>query len=195
MSASNVRPIIEVPHNTLRVVATPIETVTPELQQLLAQLTATLQNARDPIGVGLAAPQIDTPLRVFATQLEHPTTGALHTQLFINPELVDQSDRQTTGHNPRRPDLEGCLSIPLYYGPVERPEWVTLQWVELTADNTLSAPRSQTFYDFDGRVVQHELDHLNGILFTDHVRSQGQRLFRADADDLVEVDLEVIHGW
>lgn len=191
-----VRAIIEVPHPTLRTVATPITAVTPQITQLLDELTATLQNARNPIGVGLAAPQIDEPWRVFATQLEHPTTGHLEVQLFLNPVIIDQSDRLTTGHNPRRPDLEGCLSIPLYYGPVERPEWVTLQWQEWQSDDrSLSPARTQTFYDFTGRVIQHELDHLNGVLFTDHIRAQKQSLFRAENDDLIEVDPEVARDW
>lgn len=187
--------IIEVPHQSLRQTAQAIETITPELKQLLLDLKITLRATRDPVGVGLAAPQIDALWRAFALQDEHPVTGDLSTQVFINPKIVDRSDRVTTGTNPHRPDLEGCLSIPLYYGAVERPQWVTLEWQELQDNDSLSEPRTKTFYDFTGRVIQHELDHLNGVLFTDHIKEQGQTLFLAENDDLTPVSLEVIREW
>lgn len=180
-------PIVRAPHKALRTVAKPIETVDTKLRQHLESLQYTLQRTTNPPGVGLAAPQIDQPYRAFTTQLIHPHTDQYRIRLFINPRITDQADRQVLGTNPRDPDLEGCLSIPYLYGPVARPEWVTLTWQELTDSEKLSDWHTETFFDFPGRVIQHELDHLNGILFTDHILKQNQPLYREEKGDLTLV--------
>lgn len=178
-------PIIQAPHLVLRQKAALVVELDKKIMSYAQNLADTLRAARNPVGVGLAAPQIAKKWQIFATQLEHSTTGQLQIKLFFNPRLVDQSDRLVTGVNPRQPDLEGCLSIPLFYAPVARPEWVTLTWQELTPDHQLSTWHTETFFDFSGRVIQHELDHLQGILFTDHVQEQSQPLYRTQGDDLV----------
>lgn len=177
-------PIVRAPHKALRTVAQPIVTIDTKLRQHLESLEHTLQRTTNPPGVGLAAPQIDAPHRAFATQLIHAHTDQYRIRLFINPRVTDLADKQVVGTNPREPDLEGCLSIPFLYGPVKRAEWVTLTWQEMTDSQELSDWHTETFFDFPARVMQHELDHLNGILFTDHILNQNQPLYREAKGDL-----------
>ncbi len=154
----------------------------------------TLLGARNPRGVGLAQPQIDHSWRAFATYLETSSQDNPLYRTFINPQLSDQSDKLTLGVNPRNPDLEGCLSIPHLYGPVLRHEWITLTFRTLTKENELSDWHTETFFDFSARVMQHELDHLNGILFTDHILEQGQPLYQQFGDELRAVEPEIGKG-
>jgi peptide deformylase len=188
-------PIIVAPNPGLRQVAKPIIAIDPKMLQILEELSATLPAASQPSGVGLAAPQISRLWRAFATYLEDIQTGEPVLRLFINPRIIDQSGKLTVGVNPRDPDLEGCLSIPGLYGPVSRPEWITLEYQTLQTDHTLSDQHTETFFDFPGRVIQHENDHLNGILFVDHIVAQGQPLFQAVNEDLVAVDPVLAKGF
>ncbi len=189
-------PIVRAPHKALRTVATPITSVDTKLRQQLEALQYTLKRTTNPPGVGLASPQIDHLHRAFTTQLMHPHTEEYHVRLFLNPRIVDASDKHVTGPNPRNPDLEGCLSIPYLYGPVSRPEWITLTWQELTDSTDLSEWHTETFFDFSARVMQHELDHLNGVLFTDYILSQNQPLYREEKGELELVeDPEFIRAY
>ncbi len=153
--------IITVPHPTLRQTAQPVAAVTPHLTRFLPDFATTLRSTRNPKGVGLAAPQVNEQLRLFATNLEDGM------RIFINPELIEMSDTITFGPDKNDPYLEGCLSIPGLYGPVPRHETVRVRFQELV-DSHLTEPREETFTDFPARVIQHEYDHLNGILFTDY---------------------------
>lgn len=182
--------IVTVPHPVLRQTAAPIETLTPETLKWLHALSSTLRDTVDPPGVGLAAPQINQPWRAFTTQLDHDQNTRTPIRLFVNPVIVDASDKQVLGTNPREPDLEGCLSIPLLYGPVLRAEWVTVEWQTLDWQDELAEHHTETFFDFAARVIQHEMDHLNGVLFTDHVREQSQPLYKSIKDSLVEVSID-----
>lgn len=181
-------PIVRAPHQSLRTKAEPITHIDAKIRQNLESLGFTLKHTTNPQGVGLAAPQINKSLQVFATQLEHPRTGDLEIRLFLNPKITDQADKLVLGVNPRQPDLEGCLSIPYLYGPVNRPEWITITWQEMTDSEELSQWHTETFFDFPARVIQHELDHLHGILFTDHSLKQNQPLYREVNDDLELVE-------
>lgn len=182
-----VKKIIVAPHPALRQTAQAIASVTPAVKQYVQALQDTIQAQQEPAAAGLALPQIDTQYRAFATYLDTFASEEPQVRIFINPVLIDKSDKLTTGPDPRHPDLEGCLSIPALYGPVARPEWVVFEYQELLGDE-LSDTQRETFYDFAGRVMQHELDHLNGILFTDYTLSQGQPLYRSEKKQLVAID-------
>lgn len=185
--------IVIAPHPALRQVARPVEQVDAKITNLVKTLTATLAATDNPPGVGLAAVQIASNWRIFATQLESARSEEPTRRAFINPRISDRSAKLTLGINPREPDLEGCLSIPHLYGPVWRSEWVTLEYQLLEGDG-LSPWHSETFFDFPARVVQHELDHLDGILFTDHVLRQGDALYQEEKHKLVEIDPQVAKG-
>lgn len=165
--------IISIPHPHLRTVARPLPEVTPNVIAFAEKLSETLRQTSNPKGVGLAAPQIDQDWRVFATQLDNKI------ELFFNPQIVRHSPDHSFGEKEDDPDLEGCLSIPKLYGAV--PRW---SWVELEFD-TLNGSRFQRtqrrFNGFPARVVQHEQDHLDGILFIDYSYKFDLPVFSADS--------------
>jgi peptide deformylase len=186
--------ILIAPHPTLRQKAKEVVSVDKKLVEHFDALHDTLLAARNPRGVGLAQPQIDHLWRAFATNLETSLQDDPLYRVFINPKIIDRSDKLVMGVNPRNADLEGCLSIPHLYGPVLRHEWTTFTFQTLNKNHELSDMHTETFYDFASRVMQHELDHLDGILFTDHILEQGQPLYQQVGDELVEVEPELGKG-
>lgn len=155
--------IITVPHATLRSIATPITTVDKKLVEFIKNLEETLAATSKPKGVGLAAPQVDRSKRIFSLNLDE-NNRLLRT--LINPVIIEHSSDKTFGPDEKDPYLEGCLSIPGIYGPVPRWQWVQLEYQILDGENLIT--KQEDFDDFAARVVQHELDHLDGILFTDY---------------------------
>jgi peptide deformylase len=151
--------IIKVPHATLRKKALPVEAVDKKLAKFVLQLEETLNKTRNPKGVGLAAPQVNKSWRLFTIKAGEPLT-------LINPVISKHSKKQSFHEEEGEPFLEGCLSIPKLWGPV--PRW---EWVEVDFEFLLNGELKKTtkkFSDFEARVVQHEYDHLEGILFTDY---------------------------
>ncbi len=169
-------PIITVPHPTLRKKAQPVESITPEIKQFLQNLEETLIHAKDPEGVAIAAPQVNQSLRIFITRLKHTIN------FYINPEIIDQSDTTSLGKDPNNPDLEGCLSIPHLYGPILRPTQIKIK-----AINQKGQEFTQVLNHFEARVVLHEYDHLEGILFTDYTLSQNQPLYLEQDGNLTPI--------
>lgn len=179
--------IITIPHPTLRETATEITQVDEQLIKFVEELEKTLAESKNPHGVGLAATQVDKLLRVFATNLNDQT---LH---FINPVIIKACKRKKVlGVDPKDPDLEGCLSMPGLYGPVPRHRWVELEYQ--TLENGQLHDHKERFDDFHARVIQHELDHLNGVLFTDYSLENDLPVYRQSDDGkrMVEVDKELI---
>lgn len=175
--------IVTIPHPILRQTATKVTEFSSDLQQFITQLQKTLQKTNNPRGVGLAAPQVDHSIRVFATQIEEDPKFV--PQIFINPVAVKQSKKHTFGPDPDSPRLEGCLSMPLLYGPVPRWEWVEVEY-QTYYDGQLVEKRER-FDGFHARVVQHEIDHLNGILFTDYSLKYDLPVYREVKKELVEI--------
>lgn len=173
--------IITVPNQNLRKKAEPITTVDQNLVDLVNGLEQTLTNKKHPQGVGLAFPQVDQPLRGFAFRKnEHKKP-----QVVINPRIVKHSPQQELGENDNQPDLEGCLSIPNVYGPVLRWSWIELEYQILKKEKLID--KKDKFVGFPARVIQHEIDHLDGILFTDYLLEQNSPIYMAEDDHLVEV--------
>jgi len=114
--------------------------------------------------------------------------------VLINPELVKHSGELTLGPDKKHPTLEGCLSIPGLYGPVPRWTTVTMTYQELIEGKLES--RTNVFSEFAGRVIQHELDHLNGILFTDYSLQYDLPVYQEDkkTDQLEEIDPKLLAG-
>ena len=136
----------------LREVCRPVAPNEPGVDELIACMTATMDRYR---GVGLAAPQVGVPLRLFLARL--PARDRRPPMVFANPERLSVSDREV-------PFDEGCLSFPGIYRDVGRPDAVTVAYRDETgAERRLEA---------DGllaRIIQHEMDHLDGVLFVDHL--------------------------
>ncbi|MGD9128948.1 MAG: peptide deformylase [Candidatus Woesebacteria bacterium] len=160
--------VITAPHPTLRQKARPITKADKKIISFVKNLETTLSGARDPKGVGLAAPQVNKSWRIFATQLKNQTnkeSPALH--VFINPVIKKHSYKQIFGQKKDEPRLEGCLSIPSFYGPVPRWQWIEIEYQQIANGNLIE--QKAKFEDFNARVIQHEYDHLEGILFTDYI--------------------------
>ncbi len=148
-------PIVLVPDAILRQVAKPVETITPELRQLMDDMLETMYDAP---GVGLAANQIGRLERVIVLDCADKQSGEEPNPFqMVNPEITWRS-AETSKYN------EGCLSIPDGTGDVTRPAAIRVTYMdpdgqshELEADGLLAT------------CIQHEIDHLDGILFTDHL--------------------------
>jgi peptide deformylase len=151
------REIIILPDKQLRLVSKPVETVTPEIRKLADDMFETMYDAP---GIGLAAIQVAQPLRLITMDLAKKNeNGEANPQprVFINPEILSASEELSVYE-------EGCLSIPEYYEEVERPARVRLRYTDLDGKAHEE--------DADGlfaTCIQHEIDHLNGVLFLDHL--------------------------
>lgn len=148
-----IRPIIALPDRRLRVVSKPVEKIDSGVKTLVTDMFETMYDAP---GVGLAAIQIGVPQRVVtidATREEEEKKPIA----LINPELLWTSDEMGVLE-------EGCLSIPEYLDEVERPARIKARFLNLEGQ-TVEVEADGLF----ARVFQHELDHLNGILFIDHL--------------------------
>ena len=159
-----IRHIIEAPDAYLRTISKPVACVDAATHALVADMFETMYAAP---GIGLAAIQVGVAQRILVIDLQRPDEAAAEEgeeapplrepRAFINPEIVWASD-DVASYN------EGCLSVPELYGDVERPARVRVTWLDL--DDT----RQEA--EFDGLFAtcfQHEMDHLDGVLFYDHL--------------------------
>jgi peptide deformylase len=152
--------ILEVPHPGLRAVAKPVADVDAAVRTIVSDMFDTMYDAR---GIGLAATQVAIEQRIVVIDLQEPENEEEDAKpvrvphVFINPEIVALSEDYASYN-------EGCLSIPEQYAEVERPARCTIRWL----DDKGTAHEAE----FDGLMataIQHEIDHLNGVLFTDHI--------------------------
>jgi len=149
-----VREIVTVPHPTLRRNARKVTDFGPKLQTLIDDMVETMRVAP---GVGLAAPQVDVSLRVIAVEFGDEDDETVEPTLYtvVNPEIVRPSRETVIG-------TEGCLSIPMLVGDVERSQSVTIKGFSRRGQ-----PMKIKAEGWLARIFLHEVDHLNGILFTD----------------------------
>lgn len=133
----------------LRRKAQPVPSVTPEIRELISDLVETMYHS---VGIGLAAPQVGVSLRIIIVDDERGSAALP----LINP-VITVKDGSVVGE-------EGCLSLPGIFGNVERAEWVKVE-----AQDGEGEPRSFEARGLRARVIQHEIDHLDGILFIDHL--------------------------
>ena len=141
--------ILKMGEETLREVSSPVHCINDEIKNLLDEMFITLERSN---GIGLAAPQVGKNIRLFIVQLEPDSK-----MVFINPEIIRTSDEQCTME-------EGCLSIPKIYEKVVRPKDVMLQYMDINGKKQLIQAGGLL-----ARVIQHEYDHLNGVLFVDRL--------------------------
>lgn len=173
------QPILSVPHEILRKKSTPIDRLTPEVQEQVLDLIDTIKNAHNPEGVGLSFPQISYNIRGFVTYLDK------RIKVYLNPTILDIGSEMTFGGTKDRPTLEGCLSIPWLYGPVWRPKKLKIQAID-----EHGAEFSKTLSGFPARLFMHEYDHLEGILFTDYTLRDGLPLYllNHEQDKFVQIE-------
>ena len=168
-----IRPIIEAPDPLLKTISSPVEKFDDELKTLVEDMFETMYKAP---GIGLAAIQVGVPLRVLVIDLQeededaepeecHSHGGETHyhqpvkldPRVFINPEILDPSE-DTSIYN------EGCLSVPEIYAEVERPATCRVRWHDLDGK-----VHEEDMVGMMATCIQHEMDHLEGILFIDHL--------------------------
>jgi len=178
--------ILTIPHPVLREESQPVaDPADKNFQRWLKEMETTLLTTENPKGVGLAGPQVDKLYRVFLTALPEKETEKPQVIAYINPKIVKHSDQHTFGPDPENPKLEGCLSMPTIYGPVPRWEWVEVEYQTLKDGEVVE--KKDRFDGFHGRVVQHEIDHLSGILFTDYALEFDLPVYQEEAKELVEI--------
>ncbi|MDX3926588.1 MAG: peptide deformylase [Shinella sp.] len=148
-----IKPLIILPDPLLRQVSSPIEAVNDDVRKLADDMLETMYDAP---GIGLAAIQIGVPRRMLVLDVSKEEEGK-QPLVFINPEIVSSSEARSVYE-------EGCLSIPDYYAEVERPAEIEVRYVDRDGkQQTIKA---------DGLLatcLQHEIDHLNGVLFIDYI--------------------------
>jgi peptide deformylase len=149
----SVREIIKLPDKRLRLVSEPVKRVDPEIRKLVDDLFETMYKAP---GIGLAAIQIGVAKRIITMDLSKKENDH-EPQVFINPEIIWKSD-ETAKYE------EGCLSIPDYYEEVERPAAVKAKYLGLDGKSHEIEAKGLL-----ATCLQHEIDHINGILFIDHL--------------------------
>ena len=147
------RSIITLPDAKLRLVSRKIERVDAPLRQLIDDMIETMHDAP---GVGLAAIQVAEPIRLLVVDVARKDDPPAP-QAFLNPEILWSSDERSTYE-------EGCLSIPEYYAEVERPASIRVR--ALDRDGQVQETLAEGLL---ATVLQHEIDHLDGVLFIDHI--------------------------
>jgi peptide deformylase len=149
------RPILIHPDPRLKKVAEPVSEITDDLRRLADDM---LQTMYDAPGIGLAAPQVGVLKRMLVMDCVKEEGAAPRPMVLLNPQVTWSSDDRSTYE-------EGCLSIPEQYAEVERPAEVEVAWMDLDGK-----AQSERFAGLWATCVQHEIDHLNGILFIDYLR-------------------------
>lgn len=175
--------IIVAPHESLRTKAKPVKRIDKKLYKFVSQLQTTLKGKQKPAGVGLAAPQVDKAWRIFTTNLSpegNRDSSTAKIKAFINPIMTKHDKKLSFGLDEKHPTLEGCLSIKSLYGPIPRYKWAEFEWQELENEKLIN--KKGRFEWFAARVMQHELDHLNGILFTDYSLDYDLPIYQESAD-------------
>jgi peptide deformylase len=151
--AMALRDILILPDKRLRQISEPVKKIDASIRKLVEDMFETMYDAP---GIGLAAIQVGAPRRVVTMDLAKKDEPK-NPQVFINPEILWSSEEKATYE-------EGCLSIPEYYGDVERPSQVKVKYLDLEGKL-----RELEAGGLLATCLQHEIDHLNGILFIDHL--------------------------
>ncbi len=192
--------IITAPNPALSTIAQPVEKARLQLpsqsdggqvdktvREIIAEMIEGLLAAKDPVGVGLAAPQIGKSVRIFIAKL----TLKSPIQVFINPQIISKSEekevpalinsKKIEAKKPKKSKgkmLEGCLSLPNIWGEVIRNREVMVSFLDENGKN-----HSKSFKGFMAIIIQHEIDHLDGILFPRRVLEQKGTLYESKKDE------------
>lgn len=173
--------IIITPNSTLLKHSEEVKRFDSKLSDVIDQMKQTLDATTDPIGVGLAAPQVGLSQRIFVAK---PKDGGKHF-VFINPVIASSLEGEVSKKQKKL--LEGCLSIPTIWGRVRREKEVTVEYQDEKGKKHV-----RHFKGFLATIIQHETDHLDGILFTKHVLTQGEKLYKSHKNDKGEDEFDEI---
>ncbi|GAA3940060.1 peptide deformylase [Chitinophaga oryziterrae] len=181
-------PIVAYGHPVLRKMCEDITPDYPKLQELIANMWETMYSSS---GVGIAAPQVNRPVRLFVIdseqiiesleeeeKAEYPGDNGVK-GVFINAHIVEAAGEEWAYN-------EGCLSIPKVREDVYRPETITLRYV-----NENFEPQERTFSGVTARVIFHEYDHIDGKLFIDHLKPLKRRMIKGKLEDITKGKISV----
>ncbi len=173
-----IKNILTIPkdNNQLRQTSKEVITFDKSVEQVVLDLTDTINAQKDPVGLGLSAPQIGIIKRIFVARIRNKIKH------FINPKILKFSKKEVSL-------MEGCFSVPDIYGHVVRPVEINLQAQDMHGKSTNSI-----YKGLPSRIIQHEIDHLNGTLFTDHIHDQNGKIFKVEKgkkgkEEFIEVPL------
>jgi len=168
--------VLRAPNQALRAATKPIKKITPGLLQTLREMVKLTKTFKDPEGVGLASTQVGLDGKFFVAK----KTGSSEVNDFnivINPEITWTSKRAKVY-------FEGCLSIPSYWGEVERYLMIKVKYMDSSGQII-----QKTLKGLDAHIFQHEVDHLNGILFIDKVIQQKGKFYKVTGKDKTGADI------
>lgn len=160
-------PVLKFPDPILKEKSVPVAVVTPDLPAVIDDLVETMRASAG--GVGISAPQVGFLRRIVVVDVSAHRRGSLENNhgllVLINPEVLAKGGRQIV--------REGCMSIPDYTANIERAQWVLVDAMDRTGKQVILES-----IGFEAVVIQHEMDHLDGILFLDRVTSIKTDIFR-----------------
>ncbi len=187
--------IVQAPDAVLSQTASPVAQIDKTIKKLLKDMEETLVSQSDPEGVGLAAPQIGKSLQIFVVKQDHDAPF----MAFINPVIEKTfakpvkkaSGQKQVPINKKKKEkgiqLEGCLSLKDVWGVVKRPYGVVLTYLD-----GKGVKQKKTYEGFLATIIQHEVDHLNGILFSKRVLEQKNPLYHSVKNEKGEIEFEEI---
>lgn len=162
-----IREILGVKDQRLRQPSKPVKKMDKKILSIIEDLKETLAVQNDPEGIGLAAPQIGKNVRVFVIK---PNDSI---QTIINPEIITVSKEKTRARDKKgKAVMEGCLSLPHFYGPIKRGAKIKIKYLDEEGKLRIKALEG-----LEAQIIQHEIDHLNGILFIDRLLEQKKPLY------------------
>lgn len=166
--------IVKAPNSVLSQKAKRIVKVDKAVSRLIAEMIESMESARDPIGVGLAAPQVGKSLRLFIAKPSKKSKILV----FINPQIVKKIKKEKNSKKEEHRKLEGCLSLLNIWGEVKRFDSIWVSYLDVAGKK-----HNRRFDGFMATILQHEIDHLDGILFPKKVLEQKGTLYKSEKDE------------
>lgn len=175
--------IVIAPNEVLSQKAKPVGKVDVSLVSFIEEMNKALDATRDPEGIGLAAPQVGKSLQIFIVK---PTRNSAH-EVYINPKITLLGEAKKLSKDKEGTKLEGCLSLPTIWGPVQRSQKVKISYIDENGKH-----HTKTITGFKAVILQHEYDHLQGILFPKRVLEQKGKLYKSSKNAKGEDEFDEI---
>ena len=178
----SILPILEVPDPRLKTISTPVEVFDDDLKQLVDDMFETMYAAP---GIGLAAIQVGIPKRLLVIDLQDENEDGetvRNPRIFVNPVILDPSEDQSLYN-------EGCLSVPDQYAEVERPATIRARWQDVDGK-----VHEEAMEGLMATCLQHEMDHLEGILFIDHLSRLKRQMVLKKLEKARKLGAGHVHG-
>lgn len=172
------REILPAADKRLRIKSKPVSVIDKKIRLLIKDLKQTLLAQKDPEGIGLAAPQIGKNVQVFIIK------PGEEIRVFINPKILATFSPKSRKKGVSKNIMEGCLSLPHFYGPIKRAQKIKIEFIDEEGRK-----RVETFEGLSAQIIQHEIDHLNGILFIDRLLEQKKPLYEYKNGEWEKVEI------